>query len=587
MTITDSSNKTAFDVPDEMPMNYTTSQLEGAWWLPKAGSSYSMAVSNMTDEAVPITITPSGGPKRSVKQPSTITLNAHQTQVLSLEQIAGPLEGPASGPGTAGGITITHNAMPGSIIALGMTLNDKEGFSSHLPFSDPGMAMSSTYSATHLLLGKSDLAGLPAEASFDSTAVLRSTIANPVTVSMVFGFADATGAAQSVKLSDITLPPNQVLAMDLGKAVKKAGAKGPFANAGLTINYTGPDGALIAYVSSFESSGKFVFDVPCKDPLQPMNRGSGSYPWDISGDGQAVVNIRNNTGNPARGVIQIDFEGGSYSLPVKHLEPQQEASVDIRALRDGQVKDSIQRTIPLNVTTGLVRWFENSPQPLTGRLIAYSTSAGVSRSFSCGVPPGLCDVTPSFQCSPQPMTGDPGGELWCELLETIDNECAGEIDGPFDDSGGDTVWSIQGPGIATIGAYVDGLGVPVTLVTPGVTNVVMSYPYVKVVQGVTENLTGATSCMLTIKPHVGLAVQTPFNENQPVALGSQFTATLELQVNADPANGILLEGTEATVQLVSDNVEGSGQTPPHNNRGCRGPRLESRRRNTIRIHSQF
>ena len=79
----------------------------------------------------------------------------------------------------------------------------------------------------------------------------------------------------------------------------------------------------------------------------------------------------------------MTLEGGSYILPLKVLEAQQEVAVDIRQLRDAQVKDSIGRVIALEATHGQARWSERG-RALIGRLEVFSVSKGTCSSFVAG-----------------------------------------------------------------------------------------------------------------------------------------------------------------------------------------------------------
>jgi hypothetical protein len=55
-------------------------------------------------------------------------------------------------------------------------------------------------------------------------------------------------------------------------------------------------------------------------------------------------------------------------MPLQTLEPQQEAAIDIRRLRDEQIKDSIGRVIPTEVTSGQANWSQRGSQQLIGRV---------------------------------------------------------------------------------------------------------------------------------------------------------------------------------------------------------------------------
>ncbi|MGH9762022.1 MAG: putative Ig domain-containing protein, partial [Blastocatellia bacterium] len=283
------------------------------------------------------------------------------------------------------------------------------------------------------------------------------------------------GVVQSYYLEGIHLAVGQVITLNLQRALKKAGAKAPFVNAGLTLNYSGAPGGLIGHIASVDQTGNYVFDTPCKDPLVSMNR-SGSYPWDISGDNQAVIHIRNSNDQKSRYILQLDFASGSYALPVGRLAPQQEAAIDIRALRDKQVHDSTGRTIPSDVTNGLARWLQDDLQPLTGRLEAFSPTRGVASSFSCGNNCPNCPATTVVPpaVSPAGVSGNEGDTFHLQILRTTQDQC-GNTMGPFDDSA-DVEWLPLDVSAVTIGA-VDSQGVAVTLNCASDTSISVQYQH--------------------------------------------------------------------------------------------------------------
>jgi hypothetical protein len=127
------------------------------------------------------------------------------------------------------------------------------------------------------LLGTPDIAGLPADAFFSATAILRNTTAAALTISPVYGF-DKNGVPESVVLPAIQLAANQAMAFDLQEMLEKAGVKARAINSGLTLNYSGAPGSLIAHITSLDQTRGFVFDIPVKDPMMEMNRRSGYYP---------------------------------------------------------------------------------------------------------------------------------------------------------------------------------------------------------------------------------------------------------------------------------------------------------------------
>ncbi|MGH9764706.1 MAG: hypothetical protein ACREAC_28050, partial [Blastocatellia bacterium] len=553
LTVTDAAHRLSFDVPDEMPMSYSSSKLEGMWWLPTETSRYNLVISNMSGASVPVTLSPSGKAQGAVNQPLSLTLTPHQVRVLGLADIVGSGLAPAAALGSVGGIRIIHSGQPGSVLAYGMTSEDDTGFSSRFPFVDPTMSVSNSLSATHIMIGTPDVEGLPQDSVFSATAILRNTSAAPITVSPVYGF-DKDGSPKSVALQPIDLAPNQVLALDLERALRNSGTRAPAVNAGLTLNYTGAPGSLVAHLTTADQTRDFAFDVPFKDALMIMNRRSGFYPWDISGDRRAVVHVRNSTDKTAKFVMQIDFAGGSYTLPVMKLAPQQEAAVDLRGLRDGHVKDSMGRTIPEDVTTGLAMWFEHNAQQLTGRLETFSLASATASSFSCGI--SCCGpFIDQVLLDPSSFVIDPDNFLYTTIAE-LDRDACGNLYGPFDFTS-QTDWTTLDATIATTGFDGSGKGCKLTGVKSGQTYLMETFQI-----PVLEDASTCTLAEDTITPQQQVTVNgtitlsASFQGPADISSGSA-TATANVQITSTFP---VPDGTKVTV-LMSPVTGGANFTP--------------------------
>jgi hypothetical protein len=368
-------------------------------------------------------------------------------------------------------------------------------------------------------------------------------------------------------LPNLQLAPNQTASLDLGAALKQAGVTGSLSQGGLTLAYTGNPGDLVAHLTSSAQTGNYVFDVPFKDPAVMMDHIGGSYPWHIDGDYESIIHVRNTTDQPARFTIQLDFQGGSYALSIKMMAPQQEIDVNVRALRDGQVKDSVSRVIPLSVTSGHASWHERGPQPLIGRAEVYSVSAGIASSFSCG---DCCFYTCSVACSPTSMQGMPGESSPVSMLEMECSACYTFEEGPFDVSASST-WSSNNKAVAKM-----------TVATPAQCNMLASgFALITVSFLGTTDIPAATcadtqeftsNCPVTVSPQI-----TGINPNQGVVgltygltiTGTGFTSAAVVNVDqpGSGTSGITVENTffEPPSQIAVNFVIAQNASPGNHN----------------------
>jgi hypothetical protein len=486
VTVSNSTYNLSFDVPAAMPASFVSTRLEGLSWRVDNNLAYDFVLSNTTDQAVDVvatftgalvpSITPVISPERSW---INYSLQPHQTQVDYLSFLP---ELFTPGIGYVSGISITHTGSPGAVLAYGMAAKSVAGFSSSFSFVDPLNAKSSTLVGEHVLIGSPDIPGFSTGTSFTPVALMRNTSATAIVVTPTLSFT-SNGSAHTVALAPHPLAPQQLDIVDIGGQLNQQGISGPFVGAGLTLSYVGAPGSLVAHLTSYDQTLSQVFDVPLKDP-QAKKMAGGNYPWHIDGDNRAVLHLKNidpTSETVARSaVVVIYYQGGSYSLPLQRVEAGQTIEVDIKKLRDEQIKDSFGNLIPLTVSTGQLVWYGRGPLgQFTGRLEQYNVSAGTSSSFSCPTP---CQCDPTYdhgEINPSSIEGAPGDVFFISLIE-VDRDCNGglyefevsdpsafvsatdpsiaSVTGPTSDPFGNAVWQVtlgdQG-GTATLNASWD------------------------------------------------------------------------------------------------------------------------------------
>jgi hypothetical protein len=479
VTVKNAAASLSFDVPAEMPMSFISSRLEGLWQLEDEAAQYKLVLTNTTDSSLVAHLNfigdngKSSATDKSVTDKLDQTLAPHQTEVYDLKEFKLRHAMEAGKMGKAGGISITHTGEPGAVLAYGMVANDETGFSSHFPFTDPAERKSQTLAAAHMLIGKPDTQGFSPQTSFTSMMTLHNASDEAIKVTPTVSYTSG-GKPYTVALATLRLTAQQIETVNIGAELKRAGVRGTLTGAGLTLTATGQPGALIGHLSSFDQTRNYVFDVPLKDPSLTMNR-SGSYPWTLAGEANSVLHVRNTSDQKALFTVQLDYEGGSYTLPMQAVAPQQEIAVDIRALRDSQTTDSIKRVIPKHVTSGQLTWNSYRPQALIGRLEIYDAKGAVASSYSCPSPCEACPpLTDNVYTDPDSVSALVGEQFSARVMQTTVRRCDGARFGPFDVTGQSNLW-INDASIASIG-WTDGAGVHMNAVGVGNTLLNVEFP---------------------------------------------------------------------------------------------------------------
>jgi len=353
-----------------------------------------------------------------------------------------------------------------------------------------------------------------------------------------------------VNLSPMTLSANEVRELDLTSIISSV-ANNQITDSGIEIEHTGQPGAVIIHAASVDQSGRHVFDVPVKDPKNMPFQG-GSYPWSIEGDNRAVLHVKNidapTDGAKREFMVKLYFDGGEYNVPLQRIEAGQTGVVDIRKLRDDQVKDVLGNVIPLNVTGGQLAWYGRANKgEFIGRLAEYDPVAGTSSSFSC---PQNCICTTGFfsgQTSPSVISDLIGHQAPLHPLET-DADCNQANQFIYEIY--NAIFSSSDTDVVTIDGYT------ATLVGPGTANISASWDTNTVEQQCT--LASDGECIDARCPTN--AVSTPIADTPVNVAPIRFVRVVTDYGNVDFTEGLTNDQYNATLQLGENSPICTGST---------------------------
>lgn len=414
-----------------------SSRLEGVWWLPSYECNIRLALSNTTNSSLTSTVLINGVP--SVQDsPLTIELAPHQTRIINSETFRERAKGIWR---KTGGISISHDGAPGALLARGFIDQPSSGFSSLIEFSDPAMAHSSKLNGGGLRLTAEHQKLTP-------VVVARNLGTTDSDVSGAMPYTASDGCTAIMPLPLIRLAPGEIESIDVERALRSRQINiEQVKSAGLEFTYSSEPGSVFIAAQSVSSDGNQVFRLPMVDAAaQPSS--TGGYPWSINGSSSTFVYITNATDSPQQYVLQLNFEGGGVFAPgLKSVEPQQTDVIDVRSLRDEQVKDEHNQTIPMAATRGQVQWSIEGPENLMliGRAEQADLVKGMSSSYACvNCCPASCAAT---WLDPGSVTGGIGDTTQFGAMQQ-NEDCFGNLMTPF--SVGSPSWSSTNSSVASV-----------------------------------------------------------------------------------------------------------------------------------------
>jgi hypothetical protein len=529
--VTNATSSLAYHFVAEMPMSFRSSRLDGFWWR-HADDTATLVLSNTSARTVSGQVSFFGAAGDQQQTSIDIVLAPHEVRKIELDDARLPFT-PGTGGKKIGGVKVTHSGEPGDLLAHTLISRTKDGYSAQYRLEDLSSRASGTLAATHILVGQADVPGYSPATRFTSTALLRNTSDASIEVAPKVSFT-TRGVSQTVALGVRRLLPGQVDSFDVGSLLARNGARGPYEGVGITLESTGRPSDLVAHLSSEDQTRDHVFSAPLKDPASSMNR-SGGYPWTLEGESESIVHVRNSTDRESHFTIQLNYEGGSYALPVQTVAPQQQVAINIRQLRELQIPDSSDTTLPPSVSQGTVIWNEHGatmsgPQGLIGRVEVYDVSGAVASSFSCGYP--CCQpVTHEVYTTPGAISGSVGSTNYVKLMETKKSNCSATFLGPYNVTSQASSWSTSDPACVTLGNVVT-QGKTVNCVALGSSTVLANYTG-------SYSYVNYDDCFYSTYPHTaGLTVQVrPTASFASVdAIGKDAESEVFVQISPSPSS---------------------------------------------------
>ncbi|HKQ72667.1 MAG TPA: hypothetical protein VJ810_02990 [Blastocatellia bacterium] len=457
----------------EPGMKFPSSRLETVYAVPFEESQISVIVTNTT--AQPILVDGDAiFAGANGHHPIMENLGPYETQVVNLPR---GLVKKAS----AGAVSLNHNGGKGALLAIVHLRDDDRGYSETVNFTNPGGKISERHGAG-LRLGSVNNDPLK------PVIAVRNIGDSASTVTAIVPYSKQDGGTGTIALPPVSLAPGEIKLLNTSNPQLR---RNDFDTAGLEIKYTGAPGTVIASASSVSQSGNYVFALPMKDPQGGLSS-TGGYPWFIGMSSSTVVFIKNTTNEPRIFALNLVYAGGQWGSGLKTIAPGQTFKLDVREVRDSQMKGSDGNMMPLDVISGHVNWSVRGKQgnkTLIGRALMVDIVNGLASTYECQLccPRNFYDS----RLMPGSVSGFPGDQQQF-LPQERTQDCYGNIwpwDGPY----ASVFFSSDNYSVATINS--GGLG---TALAPGSTTIRASWDSVRYFKDATGNCLeepAPTECM--------------------------------------------------------------------------------------------
>jgi hypothetical protein len=169
---------------------------------------------------------------------------------------------------------------------------------------------------------------------------------------IVHGRAD-NGEFLSVKLPTITMPPNALVEMNLQEQITRSGA--PLRGvAGVQVSHDGFATDLVSELINVEEAGRFAwFDATRIVPLHQATK-EMVISFSLAPGRQSLIILQNATDRRQSARVVLEYENGTqqYNVKLPEIERHRNFIIDIKRLRDDQVRDVSGKLLPVDLQFG-------------------------------------------------------------------------------------------------------------------------------------------------------------------------------------------------------------------------------------------
>ncbi len=484
-------------------MDFKSSDLEAIWRAPSRNARMAVSLTNISDHSLnaSVTLTARDGAALGSR---FIPLAPHQTKAHDLSELieAGDL---------LGSISVRYDQTePGAILAQGFIVQPEMGFSYDLPFVDPATLGDTRFSGAGIPLGPIGGGNQPAY-NMSGRLLLRNLSDGPLNVAPTLQRASAKSA-----IGQVTLSPGETKELTVPSSSAPPGT----ATIGIEVPYNGlqgqtaQPGQLVAQWLSVDDSGNMVAEVPLRS-LGPKKKLNGSNPFYLAGDYSSITYIKNIGDKVSHVLAYIDHAGGNYMIGLNEIKPGETLAIDIRKLRDDQVKDQNGNTLPTDLLTGHINWRIHDGAQVVGRTSVMSLNSAIAENRSCG----SCTCSPTQVFYSMADFSDNGDGTASTSMREQDYGCD-QINGPpYSVPNNYFYWYTDDETIAT----VDGSGT-VTYQGPGSVNISASNtPDIYQCQGPNPVDDGCNCPPVDNPPEE--SAQKSVTSNPPIVITVQFTGS--------------------------------------------------------------
>jgi hypothetical protein len=379
----DAANSLSFEERLAELGKFDSRRFEAIWAMPRNQTQVTFILSNTSDTTLFVNAKLSKKPHHT-GETQTFTLLPHQTRVLDLRQDFA--DGNQFANSEVVGLSLEHTGEKSALKAHGQIKDAAIGYSNIIAFSNPASGKSSELHGTGLHLG------IMGGEELEPVVAIKNVGTARTDVTVKVPYTRTNGTSGTVNLNPVNLKEGEMRLVNMNPVIQRSRQE-QIQIAGIELTHAAAPGSIIVQAQSLSQSKNQVYRVPMADPLAQTSS-TGGYPFRIEETSRTVSYIKNMTDLEQNYIAYLTWDGdGEYMFEQDKLAPHKTIEIDVKKLRDEQTPDERGRTIPLNVTSGQIKWTlrqkyqtdnpKNDKYALIGRSEQIDMVNDVSSSYAC------------------------------------------------------------------------------------------------------------------------------------------------------------------------------------------------------------
>jgi hypothetical protein len=392
------SDRSLSYVSSLLPESQTTESFQimhGLWWKRHATTGAFVRLTNVAKNPIVVHLEVTNANGESIAA-EAVTVGPMQTALRDVPAVA------SAETIATGGLDISYTGPIGGLIADGGLEDANHGFSARLPLYPPPTSHKAqkliTLASTGIMIGQPSPGDLfPPQVFFRPWLKLRNVSSSAKVITVEANYQMGVHPVR-VPLVQLTLAPTKSASVPVDEEVQALQLLPQVMDINFAVSFEGLPSDVIVSSGSVDDAGSYVFEVP--PDLVGRSASKDICLWKSGNGLDTMISIWNHNSSAQSLVLKLQFEGGSYKVPIL-LDSDSSRTLNLFQILHPGKPDSDGHIIPDGIEVGNAVLEGNDGEAADIEVTTTASVYDVGHA-TCVVKCVNCSGYSSFYIYPQP-----------------------------------------------------------------------------------------------------------------------------------------------------------------------------------------